>query len=187
MATAVGAGLFFGVWQPETPEAVTPNETKVTPLPTMSGPGEESIEEWIVVHVAGEVVHPGLVRVRAPARVGDVIGAAGGATAEARLGEINLAASVSDGDRVVVPGPGIGAGQGEVWVDRVTESSDKVHLNRATVAELERVPGLGPVLAARIVDHRSVNGPFREVEGLLDVSGIGEKKLAGIREYVVLP
>lgn len=191
MATAVGAGLFFGLWRPGAPEVMAPPEAGVVSLaPTEVEGRVEAPEEWIVVHVAGRVVHPGLVRVEASARVGDVIRAAGGALADARLGEINLAAPVSDGGQVVVPGPGngrVGTDNGAGGKGTRTASSGRVNLNRATAHELERVPGLGPVLAERIVDHRERNGPFREVEDLLDVSGIGEKKLAGLREYVDLP
>ncbi len=187
LATAVGAGLFFGMWQPQAPEATTQGETRVTLATTQAGPVGEPAEEWIVVHVAGRVLHPGLVRVRLPARVGDVISAAGGAWDDARLGEINLAAAVSDGDRVVVPGPSMDTGQGQGWTAVGVDTAGPINLNRATAQDLEGVPGLGPVLAERIVAHRDTHGPFQQVEDLLDVSGIGEKKLSGIREYVVLP
>ncbi len=187
LSTAVGAGMFFGLWRPQAPEVAPSGDPRVTLAAAPVGVSRDSPEEWMVVHVAGRVVNPGLVRVGALARVGDVIRAAGGALADARLGEINLAAPVFDGGRVVVPGVRTGAEREEVWTGPESESSGKVNLNRATAQELEKVPGLGPVLAARIVDHRAGSGPFREVEDLLDVSGIGEKKLAGIREYVVLP
>ena len=188
LVTAVGAGAFFGLWRPEAPQLGQPPESGavlLAPKP-LEGEGEDQ-QEWMAVHVAGRVVHPGLVRVGASARVGDAIMAAGGALPDARLGEINLAAPVEDGGRVVVPGPRTGWGVDEAWDGSGQELPDRVNVNRASAQELEEVPGLGPVLARRIVDYRESHGPFREVEDLLDVSGIGEKKLAGLREYVALP
>lgn len=186
LGTAVGAGMFFGLWQPRPPETVRIGDSVVTAGPATS-PLSEVSPRWIVVHVAGEVTHPGLVRVEDPARVGDVIRAAGGARADALLGAINLAAPVTDGSRVVVPGPE-SAGQGATGPESFAEglAPGPVSLNRASGPELEAIPGLGPVLAARILNHRDTHGPFRQVEDLLDVPGIGERKLAGIREYLVL-
>lgn len=187
LTTALGAGLFFGLWRPRAPEQFSHSETRVVLPSTPTGAVEAAPEKWLVVHVAGRVLHPGLVRVRPSARVGDAIGAAGGALSDARLGQINLAAPVFDGARVVVPGPATETGQEEVWTTAGANSPGRPNLNRAGAQELEEVPGVGPILAARIVDHRAANGPFRQMEDLLDVPGIGEKKLSGIREYVVLP
>lgn len=182
VATAVGAGVFFGLWRPRSPEpGPSPENNVVSLAPVQTGPG---VREEIVVHVSGRVLRPGLVRVASAARVGDVIMAAGGALPDARLGEINLAAPVVDGGQVLVPGAGTTTGNGSRLG---SDQGDLVSLNRATAQDLERVPGLGPVLAVRITNHRESNGPFLEVEDLLDVPGIGEKKLAALREYVVVP
>ena len=135
----------------------------------------------ITVHVSGNVLRPGLVVVAEGARVADVIAAAGGATREADLGSVNLAAPVIDGTHVVVPGPS-GTGDADS-----TSDGDRISLNRATPAELERLPGVGPVLAARIVAHRQQVGGFETVEDLLDVAGIGERILAGFRDEVSVP
>jgi competence protein ComEA len=145
---------------------------------------ESNATDQIVVHVSGKVLRPGLVMVGSNARVGDVIMAAGGALPDALLGEINLAAPVVDGGQVLVPGAGTTQATGG-WSR--TDPPDLVSLNRGTAQELEAVPGLGPVLAVRITKHRESNGPYVEVEDLLDVPGIGEKKLAALREYVVVP
>ena len=183
LVTAVGAGVFFGMWRPRPPEVAPAPETGMVWLaPVEVG---EAPDDWVVVHVSGRVLRPGLVRVDASARVGDVIVAAGGALSDARLEEINLAAPVMDGAQVVVPGPRARLGMGNST--NGGGSSKRVSLNQASPAQLEDIPGVGPVLAQRIVDFRESKGPFREVEDLLDVSGIGEKKLAELREYVVLP
>ena len=91
---------------------------------------------------------------------------------------------MAGGDQVQVPGPGTEAppsGSG------VAGSSGLISLNRADATALQDLPGVGPVLAERIVAHRDANGPFEAVEDLLDVPGIGETKLAAIRDLVSVP
>jgi competence protein ComEA len=136
------------------------------------------------VHVSGWVVNPGVVTVVQGGIVADAIAAAGGARPGAALDAINLAGPVADGDQVQVPGPGTVApppASGEAGTPGL------VSLNRADVTALQELPGLGPVLAQRIVEHREANGPFETVEDLLDVPGIGEAKLAAIRDLVAVP
>lgn len=187
LVIAVGAGVFFGLWRPQPPGvATTPEPGVVVPVPGNREEVRDAGEEAIVVHVSGRVLHPGLVRVSASARVGDVIMAAGGALPDARLDEINLAAPVLDGFQVVVPGPRAGPGAENAW-ERSSSGPPGVSLNRADVDQLEEIPGVGPVLAQRIAEYRRANGPFLEVEDLLGVSGIGEGKLAEIRGHVLLP
>lgn len=131
----------------------------------------------ITVHVAGAVAAPGLVEVPGGARLADAISVAGGALAEADLASVNLAEPLTDGMRVVIPGPG-------VEVTGAGPADGRVRLSTATAEELATLPGIGPVLAGRIVDHRDDAGPFESVDDLLDVSGIGERLLAGIRDLV---
>ena len=115
----------------------------------------------IEVHVAGWVLEPGVVAVPEGSIVAAAVDAAGGFRPGAVPELINLAAPLRSGDQVVVPGPDSGeSGAG----DRL------LALNRATVSELEALPGVGPVLAANIIKHREANGPFQEVEELLQVS-----------------
>jgi competence protein ComEA len=135
--------------------------------------------ETITVHVSGAVARPGLVTLPQGARVADAIAAGGGALPEGIVGHLNLAAPVSEGSRIVVPGPGSGEG--------ADASSDGVRINAASASELEHLPGVGPVLAGRILAFRQDHGPFEEVEDLLDVPGIGESKLAAMRDSVILP
>lgn len=132
----------------------------------------------ITVHVAGAVVRPGLVSLEEGSRVADAIEAAGGATVEADLAAINLAEPVDDAGQVVVPA----AGEGGAPI-----ADGKVRINSAGADELATLPGIGPVLAQRIVDHRDAEGRFESAEDLLDVSGIGERLLAGMRDLVVVP
>lgn len=147
----------------------------VSPPPS---PGSTSrTTSAIDVHVAGWVVSPGVVTVSDGAIVADAIEAAGGLRVGARVDTLNLAAQVTAGDQIVVPGPESAGAQ-------VEAGGGLLPLNQATAAELEALPGVGPVLAERIVAYRQDSGRFETVEDLLDVPGIGESKLAAIRDLV---
>ena len=134
----------------------------------------------VVVHVAGQVRRPGLVRLPAGARVADAVEAAGGVTRARAADSVNLARVLVDGEQIVVtdaptaPAPAA-EGPGAPMV---------LDLNTATAAALDTLPGVGPVLAARIVAWRDANGPFRSVEELGEVSGIGEAILGQVRALV---
>lgn len=132
----------------------------------------------LTVHVAGAVADPGLVSVPVGSRVADAVAAAGGLGPDSDVSGLNLAAPVADGQHVVVPSRRAAA---------PIEEDGRVRINAASAGDLEAIPGVGPVLAARIVAHRAANGPFTVVEDLLDVAGIGEAKLAALRDSVVVP
>jgi competence protein ComEA len=146
----------------------------------------------LVVDVEGKVRHPGLVRLGPGARVADAVEAAGGPTAGAALIRINLARPLSDGEQVVVPGPDDplpaganasaagGAGSGAAGPGSV----GVVDVNTATQAQLDALPGVGPVLAGRIVTWRTEHGRFTSVDQLGEVSGIGDALLAKLRPLV---
>jgi competence protein ComEA len=128
-----------------------------------------------LVHVAGAVRRPGLVRVPEGARVAVAVRRAGGPAARADLNALNLAARVDDGQQVVVPAAGPdGSGPGAVHA--------KPSLGTATVEELDGIDGIGPTLAQRIVDERTQSGGFGSPDELRDVEGIGEKRLEALRE-----
>lgn len=164
LVLAGAAGLWFGRSQ----TAPAPPPVVVTEARTET--------RTLTVHVSGAVARPGLVQVPSPARVADVIVAAGGALPDAVLGSLNLAASVSDGQHIQIPSSA-----------SVETTSGKVAINQADVKGLEALPGVGPVLAQRILDYRNAHGPFETVEDLLDVPGIGESKLAALRDAVAVP
>lgn len=140
----------------------------------------------VVVDVAGAVGRPGVVRLGGPGRVIDAIAAAGGAAPDADLNQVNLAAKVSDGDRVYVPRHGespplvsTAGGTGTA-----TAPTGPVDLNRATVEQLDALPGVGPATAKAIVDYRTRHGSFRAVDDLLSVPGIGPAKLTNLKPLV---
>ena len=171
---AVAAGIWWGTDSAEPPPILA------APVPTTSG--ESAVRSKITVHVAGLVSRPGLVELPEGSRVADAVAAAGGLLPGARADLINLAAPLTDGQQIIVPGPGgdLPGGAGET-------PAGKIHLNQATAAELDALPGVGPVIAERIVSYREENGPFHSVEDLLDVPGIGEAKLADLRDHVQVP
>lgn len=149
--------------------------------PTSAGPVTiaDVVEPTLIeVHVAGHVLSPGVVSIAEGAIVADAITAAGGLSEDANPDAINLAASVENGDQIVVPGPEVAS---------ISDDDGRVSLNRATADQLEGLPGVGPVLAERIVAFRDTNGPFKEVEDLLQVPGVGEAKLSSIRDLVIVP
>lgn len=137
----------------------------------------------VQVHVAGAVAQPGVYRLPAGGRVADVVEAAGGFTADAAPDRINLAAELRDGSQVYVPRLGEDTpipdtgGDGGVAADEAT-----IDVNTAGVAELERLPGIGPTLAEAIVRHRDIHGPFSSLDDLTAVSGIGPAKLEALRD-----
>ncbi len=166
LALALASGVWFGARDP----------APIISEGVLEAPGED---RSITVHVAGAVLRPGLVELTGPARVGDAVAQAGGATPDADLTAVNLAAPLTDGAQVVVPLRSGGPPGGQ------QEEGGPIHLNTADADRLDGLPGVGPVLAARIVAHREAHGPFESVEDLLDVPGIGEAKLAEIRQHVV--
>jgi competence protein ComEA len=151
--------------------------TRLPPEPVEQPPS--TVESRSVeVHVAGWVVAPGVVNVREGALVAEAIEAAGGLRVGARTESLNLAEVVGQGDQIVVDGPDAETPAGNA-------GGGSLSLNRATATELETLPGVGPVLAERIVAYREEHGRFDEVEDLLGVPGIGETKLSSIRDLVV--
>jgi competence protein ComEA len=137
----------------------------------------------LYVDVVGAVRRPGLYRVHTGARVADAVARAGGPTGKADVELVNLAALVADGEQVVVPqrGATVGAGAG---AGATSAPSGPVHLNSATLEQLDALPGVGPVTAQKIVDYRTQHGGFGSVDELDAVPGIGPARLADLRPLV---
>lgn len=144
----------------------------------------------VYVHVLGAVANSGLFVLHTGDRVVDAIAAAGGFTADAERGGVNLARVVADGEQIMVPRMGEAAPvTGEApaaGTGAAAGSAGTVPLNSATAAELETLPRIGPAMAQRIVEYREANGPFTSVDQLLEVTGIGEKTLDAFRAQVTL-
>ena len=148
--------------------------------------GVESLR--IAVHVVGAVQQPGVYHLAAGSRGDDAVRLAGGATAQADLKQVNLAAVLVDGQQLWIPRRGERIPNNSVpnTVPNAPRNGVPalVDINQATVADLDRLPGVGPSTAQAIVDHRTRNGPFASVDDLLAVRGIGPAKLAELRALV---
>ena len=151
----------------------------------------------VTVHVAGQVTSPGLYALPAGGRVADAVIAAGGTSAEADLEQLNLAARVSDGERIFVPkrgepvpavvgsvSPPAGAGAGPGAPGPKGAPTSPLDLNTATAEQLEALPGVGPATSKAILSYRTNHGRFRSVTELLEVPGIGPAKLEALRPMV---
>jgi competence protein ComEA len=176
-ATATEAGV------PDLPFAGT-----TVASPTTAAPAR------LVVHAAGAVVNPGVYELAPGSRVGDLIAAAGGVRPDGDVDRLNLAAPLTDGVRLYVPR------RGEAEIPTVAEPDQRaeptssgtaaapgpVDLNRATLEQLEQLPGVGPSIGQAIIDRRDRNGPFRSVDDLLDVRGVGPARLEQLRPLVTV-
>jgi competence protein ComEA len=150
---------------------------------TSSGSPVDSGPRHVVVHVAGDVRKPGVVTLAAGARVVDAIDAAGGARRSADLSTVNLARPLVDGEQVRVGLPPA-VSQQPTLPEAEPAGSAVVDLNAAGITDLQTLPGIGPVLAERIVSYRDQSGPFRSVDQLREVSGIGPTMMADLRDLV---
>jgi competence protein ComEA len=158
------------------PPAVAPTET----VAATSAP--------VVVDVVGAVRRPGLYRLAQGARIADAVERAGGATRRADVALINLAAPLADGEQIVVPRRGDGATTGAASSSGAAGgagvSTGPVHLNTATLEQLDSLPGVGPVTAQKILDYRLEHGAFSSVDELDAVPGIGPARLDELSELV---
>jgi competence protein ComEA len=162
-------------------------ESAAPPPPPILPPTTSTTPSQVVVHVVGAVRRAGLYRLAQGDRVADAVARAGGATRKADLSLVNLAALVSDGEQVVVPrrGAAVGAGAGgAAGVGAGGVATGPVHLNSATVEQLDTLPGVGPVTAQKIVDYRQKHGAFTSVDELDAVPGIGPARLDELRDLV---
>jgi competence protein ComEA len=183
VVTLGGAALWYTRSLPK-PVEVRGISGSAMPAPTSASPSPEAPP--LIVDVAGAVRRPGVYEFREGDRVIDAIRAAGGATPKASLDALNLAAPLADGVQILVPvaapvapPPGSGAVAGAT-------PAALINVNAASSTELEALPGIGEVIAQRIVDYRTENGSFASVDDLLDVSGIGDAILGDIRDLVTV-
>jgi len=156
--------------------------------PSSLAEADVSANTDIFVHVTGAVAKPGVYAAEVGSRVFDIVAMAGGFTKKADQASVNLARLVSDGEQLLVFERASEAKSASISSNTSAGSmaGTLVSLNRATLSELEELPGVGPTLAQRIIDWRSANGGFKSLEDLLQVGGIGDKLFAGIQGKVAL-
>lgn len=193
----VGFGAFFLLRTPAMPVEASMTYASSVPVTGSVSSGVTGSQTPvsvpdIAVHVAGNVLKPGVYDLPGDARVVDAIRLAGGATAIADLNAINLANPLNDGQQVYVPAVGEkvlpssnGISAGGVGTGSAINSVEyPININTADVALLDELPGVGPSTAQAIVTYRDQNGPFASVSGLEDVPGIGPAKVAAIQGLV---
>jgi competence protein ComEA len=165
-------------------DASEPRAPVPTPVPLRV---EAAEDERVVVHVAGAVRRPGIYRLLGSSRVDDAVRLAGGATRRADLAGLNLAAKVEDGRQILVPKRVPASASVAAPPASATAAgapTQPVNLNTATLEQLDVLPGVGPATAQRILDFREANGGFGSVEDLSNVPGIGDVRMASLRELV---
>jgi competence protein ComEA len=145
---------------------------------------QEAAGGRVTVHVAGAVRHPGVYRLRTGARVDDAVTRAGGARRGADLSAVNLAAKLEDGRQVIVPARPPPAVAGAAASPSAPGAAVPLNLNTATLEQLDELDGVGPGTAKKILAFRDEHGGFGSVEELGQIAGIGEKRMATLREQV---
>jgi competence protein ComEA len=140
----------------------------------------EVIEQFLFVHIVGEVKVPGMYQLPLGARLVDAVFAAGGLTNDADNSSVNLARELFDGEQVIV------FKVGEQGSEGTGSAGGLISINRAGDKQLEELPGIGPALAGRIIAWREANGGFKTKKDLLKVSGVGDSILAGFIDLITL-
>lgn len=141
----------------------------------------------VLVHVDGAVESPGVYELPGDARANDAVLAAGGLAQDADTASLNLAAPLTDGEKIHVPTVGESVGQGAGPSAEPSGGNDvdgPININTADVEELDELPGVGEATARAIVEDREANGPFSSPEDIMRVSGIGEKKFARLEAMI---
>ncbi|MFF9863932.1 helix-hairpin-helix domain-containing protein [Streptomyces sp. NPDC013953] len=193
VVAAVLAGRYFWTGRPEpvrAPEVVGAAEPAATLSAGADDPRAAPVSAPVVVDVSGKVRRPGVLRLPAGSRVADALRAAGGVRPGTDVTGLNRARVLMDGEQVVVgvtPAPA-GPAPGSVGRSGGGQPGPApgapLALNTATAEQLDALPGVGPVLAQHIIDHRTRHGGFRSVDELREVNGIGDRRFADLRSLV---
>ncbi len=189
----VAGGALWLLRQPQ------PVAFQLQPAPATATPAPPPTPGPIQVEVAGAVLAPGVYELPAGARAGDAIAAAGGLAPNADAAALNLAQPLQDGEKLVAPTPApVGPATAASVAGRASDlgatrsggldlaGATLIDINQATVEELDTLPAIGPVTAQAIVDYRAANGPFRAIEDLVNVKGIGPATLEKLRALITV-
>lgn len=159
---------------------------------------EQKEEKTILVHITGAVQKNGVVEVKENARINDVVEAAGGITEEADLSEVNLAYIITDGQKIYIPkkedkinntnniiteNPGANIIKEETNTE---QKNNMVNINKAGLEELMSLQGIGESTAWKIIEYRALNGKYKNIEDIKNVSGVGEAKFNAIKNFITI-
>lgn len=190
VAAAVCAAAWMW-WGPTASGASGPSTAGPASVPASTTQGTSRVASpavvaTVTVHVVGEVRRPGVYDLRGGSRAADAVAAAGGLLGDADQAAVNLARIVADGEQIAVPREGQGGvgAAGTTGAAAVGVPAGKVDLNTASEQQLDTLPGVGPATAQKIVADRTANGPYRTVEDLLRVPGIGPAKFDALKDLV---
>lgn len=150
--------------------------------------------KMIGIHIGGQVKNPGFIWIEEGKRLYDALNYVGGALSEADLDLINLSKILSDEEKIYIPKKGETISSDLMQSDNNLETtsrgsksdSNKVNINTASESELDTLPGIGPALAKRIVEHRSSMGLFKSIEDIRSINGIGEKRFNDIKDFITV-
>ncbi len=148
---------------------------------------EEEENKEIIIHISGAVKNPGILKMDSSKRIVDAVELAGGATNDADLDRVNLAAKLHDEEKVYIPKFGEENSNNLVPTTSSVNSNhngtEKININSADSSELQKIPGIGEKTAQKIIDYRS-NNPFSSIEDIKNIDGIGDKKFESMKEYI---
>lgn len=181
-------------WWGRPPEAARPvlaGDREAAEASAAVAAGGASLPATLTVHVVGAVARPGVYTLPTGARVGEAVAAAGGPLGNAEQAGVNLARPLADGEQIVVPVQGqapapASAGAAASAGGPASPGGAPVDLNSGSAEDLDTLPGVGPATAAKIIADRTENGPFRSVEDLMRVPGIGAKRFETLKDLVTV-
>jgi competence protein ComEA len=195
IVTVIGSALFYVNSRPKPVVVVKADERKAASHEKQeehaATPAQEPIQ--LHVHVAGAVTKPGVYMLGDGSRIVDAISVAGGGAPDADEDALNLAAKLIDGQRVYVPKKGeapqqpisgMSVGGDYSVTGDPAATGGKINLNLATAEQLDSLSGVGEVTAKKIIDHRTKNGPFKRVEDIMQIDGIGQKKFEKLKDEI---
>jgi len=183
LALGTGIGVLIGARV----SSRTPDDVPRTIVDASSSDLAPSTPVLINVYVTGAVMHPDVYSLPTGSIVKDALTIAGGSTKDADLVAVNLAAKLEDGDQVTVPVKTTGESAAAVSPGSSTSGTHaRISINRATLAELDTLPGIGPAKAQAIIDYRTQHGQFKRLEDLQNVKGIGSATFENLKLLITL-
>lgn len=186
--TVVAALLFFWIGGGNENSNIEEVEEPVSGIIAEDGIDNTQLSNDIDIYVdiGGCVYNPGVYKIKVGTRLFQVIEMAGGLTTEADIDSINQAEEVYDGQKIMIYSQIENDITDTSGISQHQSSNGKININNATELELQAIPGVGPSTAKKIIEYRELNGRYKNIEDLMNVSGIGEKTFEKLKEYITV-